>query len=246
MRHDQYQAMYDLEDRFWWYRGMRSVTASLLDNYLDQREPITMLDVGCGTGYSMAWLRRRYRIRRAYGIDVSPAAAEFWPSRGVDTAAIASASELPFVDGQFDLVTCFDVTYQFTHERCAMTLSEIRRVLRPGGLFFIREPAYKWMRGSHDIAVATAHRYTRKELKAALAAAGYSLLRSSYANSLMFWAAIPHRLISRITAREDSDVRAISGWLDTAFGSALAIEARLLRRIAFPFGLSVVALSRRP
>jgi ubiquinone/menaquinone biosynthesis C-methylase UbiE len=246
MNRDEYLAMYDLEERLWWYRGMRSVTSSILEGYLGHDRGLKILDVGCGTGYSLAWLSRRYRIEEAYGVDVSPHAAEFWHSRGLHTAAIASACNLPFGENQFDLVTCFDVVYQLTPEQSEMALSEIYRVLKPGSLFFIREPAYDWIRGSHDVAVGTAHRFTRPELTAVLKSVGFSPIRTTYANSLLFWAAVPHRLLSPITGRKTSDVRLRYSWMNRAFASALALEARLLRRFAFPFGLSVVALARRP
>ncbi|HEY6333057.1 MAG TPA: class I SAM-dependent methyltransferase [Blastocatellia bacterium] len=246
MRRDEYRNIYELEERFWWYIGMRSVTAAMLERYLPSGAELRILDLGCGTGYSLSWLSKRYGIRRAYGVDVSADAAAFWKSRGVETAAIASACELPFAREQFDLVTCFDVLYQFSHDRFQKALSEIHRVLRPGGLFFIREPAYQWMRGSHDIAVGTAHRYTAGELRAELSATGFSPLRVSYANSLLFLAAVPHRLISRLAGGDDSDVRPINSFMNRAFQSALNMEARLLRRVGLPFGLSVMALSRRP
>jgi|ERR1700733_4866125 SAM-dependent methyltransferase len=246
MRSDEYLAMYNLEERFWWYRGMRSVTASILERYLDRKgTPPRILDVGCGTGYSLSWLGRLYRTDHTYGIDVSQHAADIWNSRDLHTAAIASASDLPFESNQFDLVTCFDVVYQFSPDRSRRALSEIHRVLKPGGLVFIREPAYDWMRGSHDLAVATVHRYTRRELKASLASLGFSLLRTTYCNSLLFWAAVPHRLVSRISGKDTSDVRPVSKSLDRAFGFALDLEAKFVRRFAFPFGLSVVAIARR-
>src|SRR6185436_12910322 len=155
MRDDEYRAMYDLEAQLWWYAGMRAITAAMLDRELQGRTLLRVLDVGCGTGFSLGWLRQRYAVEQAFGVDLSPHAAALWRLRALDSVALASADGLPFIDGQFDLVTCFDVIYQLEPESAERAVSEMRRVLKPGGLLFIREPAYDWMRGAHDIAVGT-------------------------------------------------------------------------------------------
>src|SRR5262249_39642843 len=151
---------------------------------------------------------------------------------------VASVAGLPFSDRKFDLVTCFDVIYQLDTEVAGRAVSEIHRTLKPGGILFIREPAYDWMRGGHDVAVATRHRYTRPELKRLLEAAGFETRRATYANSLLFWAAVPHRWLSKIKGSGESDVQPASPLLNALFGSALNLESKIVRALAFPFGLS--------
>src|SRR3954471_15285580 len=131
MREDEYRAMYDLEDRLWWYVGMRAITASLLDTEMAVREAVRLLDVGCGTGYALNWLRGRYAVERAYGVDLSPHAAALWRLRDLDTVALASAGRLPCGAREFDLLTCFDVIYQLDDEGARRAVSEMHRVLKP-------------------------------------------------------------------------------------------------------------------
>jgi SAM-dependent methyltransferase len=245
MHTDEYRAMFDLEDRLWWYVGMRAVTASVLDRVLDRRGAPRLLDVGCGTGFSLTWLRERLGSQEAFGVDVSPHAAALWRMRALDTVAVASAINLPFAAAEFDLVTCFDVIYQLDQEQSRAAVREMARVLRPGGLLFLREPAYEWMRGAHDVAVGTRHRYTRKELRRLLAAEGFAPRLMTYANTLLFWAAVPHRLLSRLRGEDQSDVRPAPRLVNSLFTSALKLEAKLVSRVTFPFGLSVVALAEK-
>ena len=237
--------MFDLEERLWWYRGMREVTASILDRELQNKNDLRLLDVGCGTGFSLVWLGERYRSSKAFGVDVSPHAADLWRLRNLDTVAVASADGLPFNANEFDLVTCFDVIYQLDADRARGAVAEMLRVLKPGGLLFIREPAYNWLRGAHDIAVGTRHRYTVREMKRLLASEGFVPRRVTYVNTLLFGAAVSHRLFTRLRGHESSDVRPAPPLLNTIFGSALKLEARLVRRLTFPFGLSVVALAEK-
>ncbi|HKQ06013.1 MAG TPA: class I SAM-dependent methyltransferase [Blastocatellia bacterium] len=246
MREDEYRAMYDLEDRMWWYVGMREITAALLDVEMAGGAGLRVLDVGCGTGYALNWLRRRYAVERAYGVDLSPHAAALWRLRDLDTVALASGDRLPFGEGEFDLITCFDVIYQLDDEAARRAVSEMYRALKPGGVLFIREPAYEWMRGGHDVAVATRHRYTRAELKRLLESVGFAPRRATYANALLFWAAVPHRLWSRLKGSGESDVKPTSPLMNRIFGGALNVESKLVRRMAFPFGLSVIVVARKP
>ena len=142
-------------------------------------------------------------------------------------------------------MTCFDVIYQLPGNHAETAISEMHRVLKPGGLLFIREPAYDWMRAGHDLAVGTDHRYTLRKLKRLLTARDFLLKRATYANSLLFGAAVPHRLVSKWRGSEESDVKPVAEWLNMALAAALKIEARLISRLSFPFGLSVTALAEK-
>lgn len=245
MRDEEYRAMFDLEERLWWYDGMRGITASLLEPVLGEKNNQRLLDLGCGTGYSLVWLRERFKFAEAYGVDLSPHAAALWRERDLDIVALATADKLPFPDNSFDLVTCFDVIYQLNDERASAAVAEMHRVLKPGGLLFIREPAYQWMRGGHDVAVGTHRRYTVTDLRRLLRARGFKAQRATYANTLLFWAAAPHRLLSKLRGSTESDVKPVPLWLNTLLGAALKLEARMLRRIAFPFGLSVITVAKK-
>jgi SAM-dependent methyltransferase len=245
MRHEEYRAMFNLEDHLWWYDGMRAVTASILDSHVAPGPGIAVLDVGCGTGYSLKWLRKKLGTQSGFGIDISPDASVFWSKTGLTNGAIATTHQVPLVSNLFDLVTCFDVIYQLNDADCSAAIDEIYRVLKPGGFLFIREPAYEWLRAGHDVAVGARHRYTLRELKRLLSMRGFKVRRSTYANTLLFWVAVPHRLMSKWRGSTESDVKPVSRWLNAILAAILKLEARLIRHLSFPFGLSVVAVAEK-
>ena len=78
MRDDEYRRIFDSEERFWWYEGMRAVTASFLDGRLKSNPGVRLLDVGCGTGYSIAWTsaaEQSYLRSQTLGSSVSAVAS---------------------------------------------------------------------------------------------------------------------------------------------------------------------------
>ncbi len=245
MRDDEYQGMFELERTLWWYQGMRDITASLLDKNLNGKKECRLLDIGCGTGFSMRWLRERFNTQEVFGVDLFYQAAALWETNNIHTASIASADALPFAAESFDLVTCFDVIYQLSEADAAKAVSEMLSVLAPGGFLYIREPAYEWMRGSHDIVVATKHRFTKSRLKALLAKQGFKIKKATYANTLLFPLAVPHRFLSRLTGSEESDVKAVHPLMNKTFAVALKMESALLKHLSFPFGLSVIVLAQK-
>jgi SAM-dependent methyltransferase len=241
MKDEEYGRMYALEETHWWYSGMRAITASVVAPHVRGRAA-RILDAGCGTGNNLEHFRT---WGAPVGIDLSEEAVRFCRERGV-TVARGSVLSLPFPDRTFDLVTSFDVLYHrwITDDRAAV--GELVRVLRPGGLLFVRVPALKMLWGAHDEAVYSRHRYTRGELRQLFGACGLRVVRASYCNSLLFPVLATRRTLDRWLAREGSDVESLSPVLEKTFRSLLGLEAAWMRRFSFPVGASVVALGQRP
>jgi len=129
------------------------------------------------------------------GCDVASIALHYSRKRGLERLCQASVTCLPFCSDWFDLVTSFDVLYHRAVADYPRALVEFSRVLRPGGRILLRLPAYDWLRGRHDKAVQTAHRFTARELHSALVASGFVVEKLSYANTLLFALALTKRLL---------------------------------------------------
>ncbi|MDX2034384.1 MAG: class I SAM-dependent methyltransferase [Blastocatellia bacterium] len=253
MNTEDYEYLYQLEERFWWFAGMREISAALLDPVLPARER-AILDAGCGTGGNLEWLARYAGGGRVAGIDLIETALHFCRARGATRLAQASATELPFADESFDLVTSFDVLVQIPGAGAdEQALREMFRVLRPGGVAFVRCAAYEWMKSGHDRALGTQRRYHLNELEEKMRRAGFDMLRGTYANSLLLPVAAVRRLALKRLGLADggSDVKPLPphlDWLNRLLQRALLVEARVLRRAdaRLPAGLSVICIARRP
>jgi SAM-dependent methyltransferase len=251
MEPEQYELMFRQEQRHWWYSGMREISARLLDavppspdvDRARHRGSWRVLDAGCGSGGTSMFLERWGRV---VGVDVAAPAVALAGKRGLQMVARASVLRLPFADASFDIVTSFDVLYHMGVSDDSVALRELHRVLRPGGVALVRVPAFDGIRGSHDVAVHTRHRYQRDELCAKLEDVGFRIERASYANFAMFPVASALRFVERFASIE----RATDLWsppapLNALLTGLLGLEARLVATTGLPWGLSVVVAARR-
>ena len=100
---------------------------------------LTALDVCCGTGDFSLALKKTFGPRlKLTGADLSAAmlSAAKVKNPGVNFV-LAGASELPFPDGSFDLITSSFAARNLNIDRGIMlsALRKFRRALKPGGLF---------------------------------------------------------------------------------------------------------------
>lgn len=243
MNPEEYEVMFQVEDHHWWYLGMEQITCGLLDQTVGRGRDLRVLDAGCGTGAVMRYLAPYGRVT---GFDYAAEALRFSRQRGHTRLTQASVMQLPFADREFDLIVSFDVLSEAGVDDAA-ALREFARVLKPGGHLLIRLPAFRWMRGQHDVAVNVSHRYTRPEIKQQLTCANLAPVKTSYANTFLFPIALAKRWSERLTARPQtgSDLTLDPGPLNGVLRGILSAEAPLVRSIGLPFGLTVVALARK-
>jgi SAM-dependent methyltransferase len=212
-----------------------------------------ILDAGCGTGGNLEWLARYAGNGQVAGIDLISTALEFCRQRGHQQLAQASATDLPFANESFDLVTSFDVLVQIPGDGSdEQALREMWRVMRQDGIAFVRCAAYQWMRSGHDEALGTQRRYELDELCQKMERAGFQVLRATYANSLLFPVAAVRRLALKKLGLADSgsDVKPLPpelAWLNQSLLKALLWEARQLRnpKMKFPAGLSTICVAKK-
>jgi ubiquinone/menaquinone biosynthesis C-methylase UbiE len=97
-----------------------------------------LLDVACGTGRFLREVKANYPRLHVTGLDLSPhylsvarrALAPWSRTRFVEGMVEA----IPFADAEFDVVTCIYLFHELPPHIRRAAVTEIRRVLRPGGI----------------------------------------------------------------------------------------------------------------
>ncbi len=96
------------------------------------------LDIGCGIGRHCVLLAREGFAshgvdRGSAGVTATRDAAR---EQGVHVAVVVGdMAALPYQSASFDFVLAFNVNYHTDEDGLRQTLAEVRRVLRPGGLY---------------------------------------------------------------------------------------------------------------
>lgn len=221
---------------YWWYRARADLLQAALGDHLGS--PQRMLDVGSADGPSVTWMRGDYE---RISVDVDP--------RGLvgGTGACGSLLNLPFRDATFDLVGAFDVIEHCEPE--AQAVSELFRVLRPGGRLLASVPAYQWAWTQHDVRAGHYRRYTRPRLVSAVEAAGFQVDRCTYGFGGVFPMFAAERVLRRVRG-EDRDapqsLPQVSPAMDRLLTGLSRREARVLKRRDLPFGSSVFLAAHKP
>ncbi|BDT74704.1 class I SAM-dependent methyltransferase [Polynucleobacter sp. KF022] len=99
-------------------------------------KPISVMEIGFGNGHFLKFgLDKGWNI---VGTEANPHLVNAASNAGFQALHTESLSE--FSNNQFDLVVAFDVLEHIPQDDLLFFLEEIRRILKPGGIFLGRSP----------------------------------------------------------------------------------------------------------
>jgi len=245
MRAEEYERMYHQENTYWWFQGRKEIVLELLGHHTPlSSERLSVLDVGCGTGLLLEALRP---FAQPVGVDFSPLATNYCRQRGLQRLVCARVEALPFAHERFDLILALDL---FEHiDDDAGLLRELWRVCRPGGNLMITVPAYRFLWSDHDEALHHRRRYTRDSLLRLIRATDFEIVRFSSAITMMFPPIAAFRLTQKLfkpRGAPKTHLIPLPRLVNRFLIEMLKLEARWLRHFNLPFGVSLVALLRKP
>lgn len=111
---------------------------SLIEKYKNEGR---LLDVGCGTGYFLKFIKDNYKKWSVFGVEPNWLLRRVASRNTNEKIKKGILSNIPFVDNYFDVITCYDVLEHSIELK--KNILELQRVLKPTGLLLIQAPNYK-------------------------------------------------------------------------------------------------------
>jgi len=243
----EYRKLFEMEDRLWWFRGLRLHLGQALRRAALPADAL-VLDAGCGTGANLALLSRTHG--RAVGCDLSEAGVRLSASRGLKRVLVADVNHLPFRSGAFDCVLCSDVM-ECAEVEPRTAAAELARVTRTGGRIIVSASAYEFLRSEHDIAVHSARRFSRRGFREALAVPGVAVVGVRHLFAFFFLPIVAFRLVKRTVrdpravATPQSDLFLPPRPVNALLSAVARLEAAVARVWRFPFGTTLLVELKR-
>lgn len=242
MERKVYEQMARLDGQHWWFTARRRILDGVIERIVQPPPDARILELGAGTGHNLSMLSRFGEVEAS---ELDPVARELASERlgkPVVEAALPDLSMFPA--NSYDLVALLDVLEHVSDDRAS--LAAILHLLKPGGALLLTVPINPWMWSAHDAAHHHHRRYRKRVIDSLAKEAGYEIELLSPFNSLLFPPIAAVRLLGKLTGKDDSDdalpPAPVNRVLDRIFG----LERGLVGRVPMPFGVSLVAVLRRP
>ncbi len=251
MQPSVYRQFIELEDTHWWFVARRELVADRIAPYFPNKAE-RALDIGCGTGATLGFLSRF--CKEAHGFDASDLALGLARGKYPSAHLIrGDANELwkHFQYESFDLITVLNVLYHEWIQDEVKVMAQVRDLLKPGGVFVVTEPAFRFLMREHDQQVMGRTRYNRTELRTMLERAGFAVERVEYFNAFSF---LPATLLSLVYGlkrrlgltsggnKRVQEVESPHPFLNAALQGLLSLERKAGK---MPFGVSLIAVARK-
>ncbi len=237
-----FDRMAELDQHHWWFIARRRILSSVIRRIVRPPAGARILELGCGTGHNLDMLGAFGRVEASELDDGARDLATKRLGRPIEEVALPHLGK--FCEESYDLIALLDVLEHVPDDKGS--LAAIFTRLKPGGAVLLTVPANPWMWSAHDVAHHHHRRYCKTEIAALAQAAGYEVDLLSLFNTLLFPLIAAARLTHRLRGHDSADdalpARPINRMLEWIFG----VEAGLIGRLPFPFGVSLVAVLRRP
>lgn len=229
------------EGQHWWHVGKYACALRLLKQF--DVEGKKVLEIGASFGYLSQEIAR---FAECVALDQN---REILKAGGYPYAVCGDANHLPFENESFEHVVALDVLEHLADDRACV--SEIFRVLRPGGKALVFVPACPFLWSDLDVINNHFRRYTKTKLRCLLSGCqGIEILKLSYFNSLLFVPILLVRLIQRAIKKRWKNVSTESmssppAPVNSVLKALFLFEGRLVSRLDFPIGVSLLAAVKK-
>lgn len=234
-----------LEEANFWFRSRNQLIIWAIENYCPNFQ--SLLEIGCGTGYVLSGVSKRFPHSTLYGSEI------FIAGLGCAYARFPSAKfmqmdarNIPFKE-EFDVIGAFDVLEHIEDDECV--LAQVHAALKPHGFILITVPQHAWLWSSIDEYACHVRRYTASDLHQKIETAGFRIARSTSFVTTLLPAMMASRFLQGKVSNGNFDATAelkISPWLNSLFSKFLNAEFTLIKQgMNLPVGGSRLIVAKK-
>jgi len=236
--------LHQVEDGNFWFRARNKILHRLFKRYVDNKNSIKVLEIGCGTGVVLKMLSNFKNIE-LFGAEISLDYLKFVKNRMPQVKVLQlDATNMPFTD-EFDVICAFDIIEHITADNLA--LKNIHQSLKPNGLVFITVPQHKWLWSSDDDKAFHKRRYSRKELLEKVKMANFdTIFCSSFVFTLLPFMAISRWLKKKNKPEQGNIEFALPAIINKIFYLLMLFDLLSMKLgLRLPAGGSLVVVARK-
>lgn len=205
-----------------------------------------MLEVGCGTGYVLSGVAEAFPQARLVGSEIFVAGLHHAASRLPNATLVQmDARRIPYVD-EFDVAMALDVIEHIEEDE--QVLGQLFQAVKPGGGILISVPQHEWLWSQADEYACHVRRYTEKDIREKVKAAGFVIERSTSFVALLLPLMVASRVLKRRSEQYDPRQEfEIPRVVNLLLEYVLRLERHLIKLgISFPVGGSRLMVARKP
>ncbi|MFZ1705165.1 MAG: class I SAM-dependent methyltransferase [Saprospiraceae bacterium] len=239
-----YKQYFSLERNHWWFVVRSSIIHQCLEQHLPRVKKLKILNIGVATGATSEMLGSFGQvISSEYDHDTCLFLKE---TLQIDVVE-ASVTDLPFKDGEFDVVCAFDVIEHVENDTLAV--SEMKRVCKKEGTIAITVPADMSLWSQHDVINHHFRRYTIESIQKLMDDQKIKQLYSSHFNSILYFPIRLVRFVKNVCYKNekpssDFDIN-FRSWMNLILKKIFSIEKLWMGKRYVSKGVSIIWLGQR-
>lgn len=237
--------MEKFERTYWWHVGKKNLVAGMLEKLFPEKRA-KILEVGSGAGEITSILKDYGEV---FANDISEEALAYCQKKGISNLVHGDFNEVDLSShkGTFDIVLALDVLEHIQDD--TLTMSKAYSLLKPGGVFLVNVPAYKFLWSSHDEALQHKRRYTSYEIRTKLTEQGFSIEKHSFFVFFVFPVVALFKFLSNFIGKDaypKTSYIMLPDQLNSFMVRLLNLEAKLMEYSSLPFGTTINLIARKP
>jgi SAM-dependent methyltransferase len=235
-----YKEMFHLEDKHWWYAARRQIITTVLKTLALPASP-KIVEIGSGTGGNLPMLAQFGQVE---AIEPNSEGRAFIKQLGFPVQDGLLPDAVPLSPESVDMVAMLDVLEHVEDD--AASLKTVHSLLKTGGYLVLTVPAFPSLWSYHDKQRHHHRRYTKQQLRALCLAAGFTIEKFSYYNTLLFPVVVGVRFLNKLLGRQNaSDEKLPAGLTNALLQAVFASERHWLKRASLPVGVSLLVVLRK-